>query len=143
MARLISHHWDSLNFPKAKGFLGTAFGTGRGVTQGYPALPMIFNIMVDAEMREAFEVVYGPQEAQHRMGWPAGESNLVLYADYGRIAGRDHISVQDALTVTVAMYRRVGLDNNMEKTKALVCTPVYIWGKWIEAAYNHRNTREG
>ena len=65
---------------------------------------MIFNIMVDAEMREAFEVVYGPQEAQHRMGWPAGESNLVLYADYGRIAGRDHISVQDALTVTVAMF---------------------------------------
>ena len=33
MARLISHHWDSLIFvPKAKGFLETAFGTGRGVT---------------------------------------------------------------------------------------------------------------
>ena len=63
-----------------------------------------------------------------------GERNLVFYADNGRIAGRYHIWVQDALTETVEMFRRVGIDTNLEKTKALVCTPRYIWGKWRGAS---------
>ena len=32
-------------------FLGMAFGTGRGFTQGDPTSPMIFNIVVDAVVR--------------------------------------------------------------------------------------------
>ena len=52
---------------------------------------MIFNIVVDAVVIEALEVVSGPQEARHGMGWVTGEQNLVLYADDGRIAGMDHI----------------------------------------------------
>ena len=31
----------------------------------------------------------------------------------------------------------------MEKTKALVCTPGYIWGKWRKSVYTRRATREG
>ena len=27
--------------------------------------------------------------------------------------------------------------------KALVCTPGYIWGNWIKAAYKHRAIGEG
>ena len=66
------------------------------------------------------EVVCGTQEAQHGMGWVTGEFNLVFYADDVRILGRDNIWVQDALTVTVAMFRKVGLETNLEKMKALV-----------------------
>ena len=77
---------------------------GRGVTQGYPASPMIFNIVVDAVSRAVLEVVCGPQEARHGMGWAAGERNLILYADVGRIVGRDHIWLKEALTVTVAIF---------------------------------------
>ena len=69
------------------------------------------------------EVVCVPQEAGYGMGWAVGEHNLVLYVYYGRIAGRYHIWVQDALTMTVAIFGRVGLETNLEKTKALVCTP--------------------
>ena len=43
-----------------------------------------------------------------------------------QIAERYHIRVQDALTVTMAMFGRLGLETNLEKTKALVCTPGYI-----------------
>ena len=69
MARLISHHWyKQLFFPKESRFLGMDFGTGRGVTQGNPASPMIFNIVVDAVVREVLKVFCGPQEAQHWMG---------------------------------------------------------------------------
>ena len=45
--------------------------------------------------------------------------------------------------VTLAIIRRVGLDINLEKAKAMVYIPGYIWDKWIKAAYKRRDTREG
>ena len=59
---------------------------------------------------------------------------MVFYADYGRIEGMDHIWVQDALTVTVENFNRVGLNTNMENTKSIVCIPGYIWGGWSKEA---------
>ena len=67
----------------------------------------------------------------------------MFYADGGRIARRDHIWFQVDLTVTVAVFRRVGIDTNQEKTKALVCTPYYVWVKCSEAAYKLRATWGG
>ena len=72
-----------------------------------------------------------------------GERNLVFYGDDGRIAGKYHIWVKDALMLTVTMFKRVGLNTNIEKTKLLVCSPIYIWGKWIEEAYKCRSTGVG
>ena len=75
-------------------------------------------------------------------GW--SESGIFFfYGDDGRIAGQDHIWVQDALTVTVAMFKRVGLETNLEKMKSMVCTPGYFWGEQSEEAYNRRATGEG
>ena len=111
------------------------FGTGRGVTQGDPASPMIFNTVVDAVVRAVLGVVCGPHEARNGMGWASGERNLVFYADDGRIVGRDHIWVQDSLTMTVGVFMRVDIETNLEKNKAMVCNPGYIWGKWSKSAY--------
>ena len=105
--------------------------------------PIFFNIVVGAVVRATLEVVCGPQESRYGMGWAAGKRNLIFYADVRRIGGRDHIWVQDDLTVSVEMFRRMGLETKMENTKALVCTPGYIWGKWSEAAYKRRAIGEG
>ena len=43
--------------PKVGKYLGTAFGTGRGVNQGDPASPMIFNIVADAVVQTVLEEV--------------------------------------------------------------------------------------
>ena len=107
------------------------FVTGRGVTHCDSASPMIFNIIVYVVVRVVLGVFCGPQEARHGTVWVAGELNLVFYKYDGQIAVRDYILVQDALTVTVDMFRRVGFETNLEKTKALVCIPGYIWGKWV------------
>ena len=72
---------------------------------------MIFNIMVDAVTRATLEVVYGPQEARHGIGWAAGGRNLIFYTDDKRIWGRDHIRVQDSLTVSVSMLRWLGMEH--------------------------------
>ena len=100
--RLIYHHWENLVFvPKAKSFLGTPFGTGRGFTKGDPDSTMIFNIAVEAVARATLEIDCSPQEARHGMGWASGERNMIFYADDGRVGRREHIWVQDALTVSV------------------------------------------
>ena len=47
------------------------------------------------------------------------------------------------MTVTVEMLRRMRLNNNLEKTKSIVCTPGFICGKWGEKAYKRRAKGEG
>ena len=37
----------------------------------------------------------------------------------------------------------MGLETNLEKNKAMVCTPGFIWGKWGELVYLRRETGEG
>ena len=56
LARLLNHYWERQRIvPKAGKFMGKEFGTGKGVTQVYPASPMIFNIVVDEVMRVVLE----------------------------------------------------------------------------------------
>ena len=74
---------------------------------------MIFNILMDAVVRAVVAVFCGTQGAHHGMGWVAGERNLLFYADDGHIAEGDHIWVQDYLTVTLLMFRRVVLETNL------------------------------
>ena len=56
--QLLKNYWKQQRiFPKAGKCLGTAFDTGRGVTQGYPEPHMIFNIVVDAVVQMLLDVV--------------------------------------------------------------------------------------
>ena len=48
------------------------------------------------------------------LDWVGLWENKIL--DDGRILGQYYIWVQDALTVTVVMFLRTGLDTNLEKT---------------------------
>ena len=141
---LLKNYWKRQRiFPKGGKCLKIAFVVGRGVKQGDTTSPMIFNIMVDAVVWAMLDVVYSQQESQHDMGCAAGERILVFYADDGRIVGRYHEWIQDALTVTVVMFSRMGLDANLKKTKVMVCTPGFIWGDWGETAYKRWATGEG
>ena len=114
---------------KAGNYYERPFSTGRGVTQGDPVFPTLFNIIVDAVVRETLQEICGPQEAQHSFGWSSGEQNIFFYADDGRIAGRDPIWVQTALTKMVRIFDRVGLQTNLNNTKAMICTSGFIWGQ--------------
>ena len=89
---------------------------------------MISNIVVDAVAQAVLVVVCRPQEARHVLVWAARERNIIFYADDSRILGQDHVWFQDALSATVEMFRRMGLETNLEKTKTMVFTPRFIWG---------------
>ena len=72
-----------------------------------------------------------------------GREKRDFYNDDGRIAVRDHEWIQYALLVMVAMFLRMGLEKNLEKSNTMVCTPGYIRVKWGEKAYKRQATGEG
>ena len=67
--RLIQRFWSlALLVCKAGGCYGRPFLAGRGVTQGGPLSPRIFNLMVDAVMREWLRSQLGAEVANSVIG---------------------------------------------------------------------------
>ena len=128
LAGILENYWRRKRIaPKVGKYLGTVFGIRRGVTQGDPPSPMVYSIVVDTVVYGVLEELYSMQEVQHGMGWEAGARNIVFYADDRRISGWDHKWVQDTLTITIAMFRRMGIDTNLEKPRRW-CAPPHSSG---------------
>ena len=72
-----------------------------------------------------------------------GGHSVCFYTDDGGVAGRVPIWVQAALTTMVRMFERVGLQTDLRKTKAMICTLWFIWGLQGSEAYNRQATGEG
>ena len=99
---------------------------GIGVTKGDLFFPTVFNIVLDAVVREVPMKVFGLQEEHHGMGWVSGEHTIFLYVEDGCIATRNLIWVQKTLTTVVCIFKRVVLQMNLGKKKAMVCDPGLI-----------------
>ena len=87
MRALIRAFWDQAVMAcRAQGNFGRVFTTGRGVTQGGPLLPWLFNIVVDTIVRELLRQMFRDAAAKHGLG---GDSELVrtflalFYSDDG------------------------------------------------------------
>ena len=144
LQRLIQRYWDRQRVVKKAGnYYGRPFSTWRGVTQGYPVSPTLFNIIVVAVVRTTLQEICGPKEAQHVFGWSAGEHNIWFYAYDRKITGRDPFWFQAALTTMVRMFERVELQTNLNKTKAMICMTGFIWRQQVAEMYNRRATGEG
>ncbi len=132
MLRLIRNFWDAaINVCRAKSNYGRPFQAGRGVTQGGPLSAKLFNILVDAVVREWMRLI---QETLDLGGRGEEEQEALLetlfaifYVDDGYIASRDPVFLQQAMDILVATFKRVGLETNTKKTQAMVCTPGKIW----------------
>ena len=40
-------------------------------------------------------------------------------------------------------FERVSLQKNLNKTKAVICTPGFIWGQQVDESYKRQATGEG
>ena len=144
LQRLIQRFWDRQKMvPKSGKYFGRPFCTERGVTQGDPVSPTIFNIVVIEVVRAVILEVYGPQESHHGIGWSAGKHNIFFYADDGRITGRYLLWMQTTLLATERTLERACLQKNLGNTKEMACKPGFIWGQQGAAAYKRRATGEG
>jgi hypothetical protein len=109
---IINALWEhELMVPKSADCFSIPFHPTRGVRQGDVISPLLFNIAVDAVLRE--------WHVQVTMAHLTGLSAF-FYADDGRIDGNDSDNVQEALNIMTKLFLRLGLRMNPTKTKAMI-----------------------
>jgi hypothetical protein len=111
---IIALVWEwELAVPKSGGCFGKPFSAHRGVRQGDVISPVIFNIVVDAVVREWYARV----DVAHLTGL-----SIFFYADDGHMACTtgDAIALQQGLDIIIELFQCMGLEMNDEKTKAMI-----------------------
>jgi hypothetical protein len=125
MIRLICGFWrDAIMVCRAAGNYGTAFKAGRGVTQGGPLSVRLFNIMVNAVVREWIQQLrvdgdYKEREFAEYMA----TFFAIFYIDDAYLASWVAEFLQYVLTHLVHLFEHIGLQKNTTKTQTMICTP--------------------
>ncbi|EJK60561.1 hypothetical protein THAOC_19061 [Thalassiosira oceanica] len=119
MLRLIRTFWDEQKLVcRAAKRYGKPFKASRGVTQGGPLSPKIFNIMVDAIVREWIRQLF----------YRGGREEETEISDR-------------SMDILTDLFDRVGLRTNTEKTKVMTCVNEKVHVRRSEEVY--RNTTAG
>ena len=92
----------------AGGYYRKAFKGARGVTQGDPLSPTIFNVVVDAVVRHWLEGLQNATEDKGATG-RKGHFSAVFYGDNRLVGASDPDRLQGAFSALVAIFDRVGL----------------------------------
>jgi RNase P subunit RPR2 len=87
------------------------------VTQGGPLSAKLFNILVDAVVREWLRLLKEEMEGMMETLF------AIFYVDDAYIASRDPVFLQEAIDGLISAFKRVGLETNIKKTQAMTCTP--------------------
>ena len=74
---------------RAGGYYGTGFKGARGVTQGDPLSPTIFNVVVDAVIRHWVTLAVEEAEKRGYRGKEGMHQAALFYADDGMVASSD------------------------------------------------------
>ena len=112
------------------------------MTQGDPLSPTIFNVVVDAVIRHWLEGLKNAKEEKGAKG--GGHFSAVLYADDGMVGASDPECLQGAFSALVAIFDRVGLQTNVNKTVSMACQPCRAGtGNRTAEGYSRRITGDG
>ena len=149
MLGLIRTFWDEQQLVcRAARRYGEPFEASRGVTQGGPLSPKIFNIMVDAVVREWYsQLLYTNRDEATELSDAVAEGLelsillALLYADDAYIASTSKLQVQRSMDILTGLFDRVGLRTNTEKTKVMTCVNEKINVRRSEEVYH--NTKLG
>ena len=125
---------------RAGSYYGTSFGGERGVTQGNPLSPTIFNAVVDAVVQHWVQGVVEESEARGELGQEGRHQVALFYANNGMVASSDPAWLQGAFNALVGLFYRVGLKTNVGNTVGMVCHPCQAAGNITTAAYGRRIT---
>ena len=124
MILLIGDFWNRAKYVcQAKGHYGSIFRAGRGITQGGPLSARLFNILVDAVVREWMRVmrmtIHCEDDKKQAL---MATLFAIFYVDDTYIAAKDPAFLQHTLDILVETFQQVGPDNNTKKTVAMICT---------------------
>ena len=103
---------------RAGGYYGDAFKGARGVTQGDPLSPTIFNVVVDVVVRHWVTMVVEDAEKRGERGEEVMYQAPLFYADDTMVALSDPHWLQWEFNALVGLFEHVGLRTN-KPTRAL------------------------
>ena len=163
--RLLCRNWERMKMVvQAGGHYREPFHRERGVTQGDPLFPTIFNVVVDAVVNH-WKSLVAEQEGGDSSGdegdmeqtagrtiWERdnvqrqaeeGYQRLkvkaeLFYADYGMVASTDLGWLQSAFDTLTGLFDRAGIQKNIRKTVGIVYRACRVAGVWEEEAYTRR-----
>ena len=142
--RMLREYWEKTTLvARAGGYYGKGFKGGRGVMQGDPLSPTIFNVVVDAVVRHWVTIVVTEAENRRERGREGRHQAALFYADDGMLVLSDPQCLQWAFTQLVGMFDRVGLNTNTRKTVSMTCRPCNTTGNRSKEAYGRLMTGEG
>ena len=165
--RLLCWYWDRLQMVvQAGGNYVEPFRGERGVMQGYPLLPTIFNVVLDAVVRQCESLVEeqaggGRSDNNDDAAQPAGKTirarnyggrqmeeghvrlklkTAFFYADNGMVASTNPGWLHTAFNMLTGIFYWVRLQKNVRKTVGVVCQPFCAAGVRADKAYIWRMT---
>ena len=140
--RLLKTYWEHLiMMARAGGYYGKAFKGERGVTQGDPLSPTIFNVVVDAVVWHWENGLVDKAEEKGETGQEGRHQSEVFYANNGMIVLSDPVWLQGAFNALVAIFDRVVLLTNVGNTVSMVYHPCQAGARnRTEEAYGRRVT---
>ena len=143
--RLLINYWRRLTMvARSGGYYGTAFSGERDVTQVNSLSPAIFNVVLDAVVRNWVNWIVEEVEAREETGREGRHQAELFYANDGMVVLSDLAWLQGAFTALVGIFDRVGLMTNVGKTVSMVCHPCQAGaGNRTEEAYGGRIMGEG
>ena len=120
--------------PKQQQFYGKAFKAERGVRQGDIVSPTIFNIVIDAIIRNAYKMLES-----------LGDDDIIVqfYADDGIIGGKDYDRVQMIMDKITNDLLSFGLVMNIAKTEAMAMQVLQRRKNMSTIAYERKITKQG
>ena len=114
----------------------------RGVTQGDPMSPTIFNVVVELVFCQWVTVAIKDSEKRGERGKEGRQQASLFYTDNGMVASSDPRWLKWAFNALVGLFERMGLQTNVGKTVSMVCRPCQAAGNQSEAAYGRKMTGE-
>ena len=115
----------------------------RGVTQGEPLSPTIFNMVMDVLVWHWVEDMAESAGGQGGCRREVIHKNTPFYANDGMIEPSEPGWLQGASITLLGMFERVGLRTNVRKKVRMVCRPCQTAGTQLEAAYKQTMTSAG